>query len=181
MTIRDIFRDLSIDREDVFITLLAIVFCVMAFTLIAALTPAIIHQHAPTDRYIEVTEFRAENVSTNATEQDLLISRSVNYPTRGDVLLELVLVSNETETHIQTHYERNYFAAGNHTIVFERPLPADLPEGTYYYTLHIEFNVDGVERELYARSNTFRVEAPPPANETVTTASANTTTTTAAP
>lgn len=168
----------NLDSQDILRYLLLILVCAAAFTIIGTLLPVLVHQHAPAENYIEVTEFHAENVTTADESQQILIQRSVTYPTRGDVLLQLVLVHNETAQHVSTHYETTYFSEGDQTRLITRPLPADLREGSYYYALHIEFTVEGVDRELYARSNTFHVDAPRPVNETITTVSGNNTTTT---
>lgn len=152
----------DISRE----TIIVIAFFAMAFVVIGAFAPTLYYKHAPMDQFIEVHEFRAENTTTNATEHELRLSRTVHHGFRGDVIIELSLIGEETETQAMVLRERNYFEVGNKTVVFTRRLPANLAEGRYYYRMNINARLPEASRDLTVESNTFRIENATEANAT---------------
>lgn len=138
--------------------LLTIAVFAIAFVLIGFLLPQIITLYAPDGHYIEIHNVTAQNTTTEAGAASIKVTKTVNRPTDGTILLELIKVSNGSSSQVAVYFGPHYFEEGTETIYYVRELPDDLKPGRYYWILHFQLDYNSAQRTVTQTSNTFVVQ-----------------------
>lgn len=140
-----------------------IILMTLLFIVVGYLAPAMFAGVTPDENHIEVHQFTVQDAGTNSTEHYYCFDRTVHAEdgATGRVYYELFTVNeNGNRYEISAYEETRYFAPGEKAILSDLPLPDELPEGQYQYSLVIDMNMaDGrVTRQFTFTSEPFTVQ-----------------------
>lgn len=136
--------------------LFAILFIVVGYT-----APVAYAAYAPTDHYIKVDEFSAQDTTTADSSHLLCFDRNVKEPNSGTVFTELYLVNGDSDSRVEVDSRtmERYFQDGDRVVETRMPLPKNLEAGEYRYILVIQMDLaqGRVQREFEYTSEKFTV------------------------
>lgn len=147
-------------REHILVRVTFALFFAASFALIGWTAPVIYASNAPNSEFIEVHDFTAQNVSSDATSHYLCFNRTVNKAAPGQAYAELYIVNGDNErAEIDSKVIEQYFQKGQHQISYETPLPPNLEPGEYRYILVIQMDLTNgrVTRNFVFKSDSFFV------------------------
>lgn len=135
----------------------------LTFSIVGWAAPVIYASNVPSNQIIEVHDFDAENVSTEADSHYVCFDRTVYYDTSAKIFTELYLIDgNNRRVEVESRTSERYFQHGRSTVVSRFTLPEHLSVGKYRYILVVRMNMaDGrVTRDLVFESQPFHVKKP---------------------
>jgi hypothetical protein len=141
-------------------TQLTVSFAIL-FIVVGYVAPLAFAAYVPTDYYLEVNDFQAENVEVTDNSHKLCLDRDVRTDQTGTVFTDLYLVDGDSGERIEigSMSSREYFQEGDYTIKQTMDLPEKVQPGTYRYVLVIQIRpAQGrVTRQVKHTSDAFRI------------------------
>lgn len=148
------------DKNIVVHITVALLFAI-AFSIIGWTAPVLYASHAPSENFIEVNDFTAQDASTEALSHYICFDRTSRQSASATIFTELYLVADDgTRVEVEAKtFDDDFIEKGRKTVAKRMTLPPDLEEGTYRYLLITELSLaDGrVERAFTFESEPFEI------------------------
>jgi hypothetical protein len=138
----------------------AILFAVL-FVVVGYVAPIVFATYVPSDYYLEINDFQAENAVNGDVSHQVCLDRDVKNGQTGTIFTELYLLNgkNGERVEVGSMSSNEYFEEGSYKIEATMVLPEAIEAGEYRYVLVIEITpAQGrVTRQIEHTSDKFTV------------------------
>lgn len=129
------------------------------FVVVGWVAPTAYATYAPSDNFITVHHFDAQNTTTSSNSHLVCFNRTVHSSGTGKVYTELWLLDNNSNKviQVQSNHQTKYFPAGDKIVLTDSKLPNDTEPGKYRYLSVIKLTLanGNVQREFTFKSDPF--------------------------